>query len=228
MTFEQVRTAALSRLMEFTDRFPSGVQVPYRRIGVRQQWLYALAARVNPDYATEAAEATLSADPVGVDLDLIADPIETPENLTRIEIKDAGTSSYSTGDKVTVVPVADQDGLAPRVTIRNRAIYAVGTDLDDVTSLLIYYPYRPEPTDSDEDGTRTVEITQPYEELLVIDLAREYIRKSLSMEPDQRGAVVGMFDEEEAPLLEAWLEHVRTYAPTEGRFRTARYGGGAG
>lgn len=218
MLFEDVRQAALARLGEFTDKFPHGTQVPYRRIGVRQQQLYALAAHENPEYAGECATAAVTAG--AVDFADIDTPVSTPERVTRIDIKTLGgdpPEGYEVGQEVTIVPLADPDGEAPRATLRNGVLRGVDGELDEVAEVSVYYPYRPEATAATEDGTRDVEIPDPYSELLVIDLARDYVRKALHLGAT-RAEIIGAIEDEEKSLIEAWAMHAREYAPIVARF----------
>lgn len=215
MLFEDVRQAALARLGEFTDKFPNGTQVPYRRIGVRQQELYAMAAHENPEYAGTCAEGDVTNG--AVSFATMSPPVLTPERITRIEVSEVTGAAYQLGTEITVVPIADQDGIAPRATLRNGLLKGVAGELDDVTKVNVFYPYRPEPTAATETGTREVEIPDPYSELLVIDLAREYVRKALHLGAT-RAEIIGAIEDEEKPLLGAWAAHVREYAPIVARF----------
>lgn len=219
MLFEDVRQAALARLGEFTDKFPHGTQVPYRRIGVRQQELYAIAAHENPEYAGECAVGDVVSG--AINFATMSPPVKDPERITRVEINTLGASppaSYAVGMEITVVPIADPDGIAPRATLRNGVLKGVAGELDQVTKVEVFYPYRPEPTAANETGAREVEIADPYSELLVIDLARDYVRKALQLGATDRTAIIGLLNEEEAPLVASWLAHVREYAPIVGRF----------
>src|SRR5690606_29492353 len=216
MTFEEVRRAALARLMEYGDRWPQGRSVAYRRIGVRQQQLYAMAARANPEYAGVCAVGTLVNG--AADFADMQPPVMRPEAITLVEIHDPGESDYEVGQRITIVTADDPDGVPPRALLRHRVLCGVGSDLDGVAQVKVWYPYIPEPTAPDEDGTREVEIPDPHSEVLVVDLARDYARKTISLEPDVRTAIVGVFNDEEAPMLAEWLAHVRGYAPIEARF----------
>lgn len=216
MTFEDVRHAALARLMEYGDRWPHGRSAPYRRIGVRQQQLFAMAARANPEYAGVCA--------IGMLVDGQANfadmqpPVLRPEAITLVQIHDPGESDYEVGQRVTIVTADDPDGLAPRALLRHQVLIGVGADLAGVAKIKVWYPYIPEPTAREEDGSREVEIPEPHSELLVVDLARDYVRKTLSLAPDVRAAIIQRHDEEEAPMLAEWIAHVRGYAPLETRF----------
>lgn len=218
MLFEDVRQAALARLGEFTDKFPHGTQVPYRRIGVRQQELFSIAANENPEYAGMCATGDVVTG--SINFSSMVPPVSTPERITRIEIN-ALAGGYAgalvVGNEITVVPIADPDGIAPRATLRNGVLKGVAGELNDVTKVEVFYPYRPEPAAAGETGTRQVEVPDPYSELLVIDVARDYVRKALQL-GEARGEILGLLTEEEEPLLAGWVAHVREYAPIVARF----------
>lgn len=216
-TFEDIRQAALGRLGEFADRWPSGRQVPYRRIGLRQQQLFADAADQNPEYSGVCAIGTV--DSGAVDLASMEPPVAAPERITKITVASlTGQAVYAVGTEITVVSIADPDGVAPRAFIRNKRLYGFNGELDHVASIEMYYPYRPEPAASTEPGTREVEVPDPYSELLVVDLAADYARKATAIEKSTRGEIVALFKEEEAELYASYLRHVREFAPIQSRF----------
>lgn len=225
-TFEQIVEAALARLAEFTSWYPHGRQVAYRRVGIRQQELYAIAAHVSPEYSGECALADVTDG--AVDFDDIALPVDTPERITTILVYELdpgyvapedGSPVLAVGDEISVVPIADPDsGVFPRATLRRGVLRGYAGELDEVTRIEVYYPYRPEPADSDEDGTREVEVPDPHSELLVVDLAREYLQKAQGLDDKSRAGAIALLDREEERRLEAWVQHVTQYAPTQSRF----------
>lgn len=218
-TFEQIRRAALARLAEFSDKFPHGTEVPFRRIGIRQQQLFAEAARLNHEYAGECAIGTL--EDGAIDLREITAPVAVPEIITLIRVNelapDYDGDTLEVGQEVSVVAIDDPDGLFPRATLRNGVLKGYEAELDDVVSVEIFFPSRPEPTASDEDGTREVEIPDPHSELLVLDLAKDLCRKALDLGTD-RTAILALLGEEESGFLDAYRDHVRDYAPIRARF----------
>lgn len=216
-TFEDIRVGALIRVSEFTDYRPTGTQAPYRRIGIRQQELFADATHENPEYAGQCAIGTV--DSGAVALTSMSPPVATPERITKIIIKTVnGSTKYKVGDEITIVPVADPDGIPPRAYLRNKTLIGVDGELDGVGSIEMFYPYRPEPTSATEDGTRLVEIADPYSELLVVDLAEDYLAKALQLDQKIRDAIIALFKAEETDMHERWLQHVREYAPIQSRF----------
>ena len=232
MIVEDIAVMALGRAIEFSSKVPSARSVMYRRIGVRQQQLFIRANKINPDWAGVMATAPITlwagTGVLGLDLrDLIA-PNEAADLVTRIEIADKGTSTYVNGQEVNIISLADPDCEdAPRVFIRNKVILAYNNELDLITSLNVYYsriPAKIEPTDGDYD----VEIDEPHVELLVVDLTKHLLMKTIALNAGERTAAITALDAEEAPLLTAFDAHVARYSDvTKARFGGSRYAPGA-
>lgn len=217
MTFEDVRQAALARLLQFTTRYPQGKAVPYRRIGIRQQDLYDQAADVNPEFGGDGALAELDAG--AADLNDIAAPVGLPARITRIEVSDPGDSPYAIGKEISVVGVDDPEAAAaPRATLRQGVLRGWAAELDDVTEILVYYPFQPAPADPAETGVRVVEIPSPHDELLVIDLTKALLRSVGTLTPAVRADILGDLTDEETPRLAGWLKHAHSFAPLQSRF----------
>jgi hypothetical protein len=213
-TVEDVAILALARARQYTSEVNENRALIYARIGVRQQELFALAGKINPDYFGVCAHAPVSTG--SVNLNTIADPVPTPDLIQRIEIYDAGTSAYAVGDEVFPVTLHDQgSAFPPRVIVRDRVMYGVANDLDGVDEVRIYYSRLPAsigPTDK----TVTVELPEPHQMLLVVDAERDIYRRSVTApEPHMARASA-----DEAALLDAFRAHVSTYA---GSLQT-RYG----
>lgn len=220
MNAEQITKLAMARTSEITDQYPTNRSLCYRRIGLRQRELMALAARENPDYYGTCATAPLSAG--GVDLNMMEFPVATPELVEEVRIENPGTSTYAAGDKINIVKLQDREAaLAPRMTLRDLVLQAVGTDLDNVTSITVFYSRLPEIFDA-SDGESFVELQDPYIELLVIDLTKMLLTKATRLPADIRSSSLTLFAAEEASLLTQYLDHVRTYGPYTTRFGTAR------
>ena len=226
-TVDQVVVAALSRAADFGAAYPGARSVLYRRLSHRTHQLYAAAARWNPEYFGVSAVGTLASG--GVSFSTMGsrgatNPTFSPELIISVEIADKGTSAYTNGDEVNVIQHNDPDAAAaPRVTIRNQAIQQVDTDLTDVTSLRMSYSRRPFRLNAD-DQAETVDFPEPFEELLVIDLAKWIVRKILDPAVDQRTAAMESLNEEEAETLVNFQQDVESFtsAVETGRFaRTA-------
>lgn len=214
-TAEDIALLALARARQHVSEVNESRALIYSRIGIRQQELFALAAKINPDYFGVCAHAPVSDGMVN--LATIADPVPTPEMIQRIDIYAPGTSDYAAGDEVNPVTLHDQGASwPPRVVMRNKVLYGVGVDLDGVSQVRIYYSKIPAailPT-----GAATeVEMPEPYHMLLVVDAERDLYRRS------QKDAApfVALADAAEAPLLEAFTAHVSAYAGSlQTRFAT--------
>ncbi len=225
-TVNDLVTAALSRASDFGAAYPGSRSVLYRRLSNRLHQLYAVAARWNPEYFGVSAVGTLDAvDGVSFSTMGASGGTYAPELVSRVEIADKGTSSYTNGDEVNVVQLNDVDAaaLAPRVTIRNQAIQQVGTDLALVTSVRLYYSRRPFRLAA-TDGDTTVDFPEQLEELLVIDLTRWVTRKATNPPLEQRAAALKSLDDEEQEMLVNFEQEVASFtsAAETGRFmRTA-------
>lgn len=217
MTVEDVVQAALARAMEFSDSVPSTRSVMYRRVGVRQQQIVAKAAAQNAEYFGVCAVGDLVAG--AVDLRAMTPPsVARAERIDKVEIENAGTSVYAAGTEIHVVALLDPAAaLAPRATLRNGVLRQVGSDLAGVVSAKVHYAYQPAavlPTDE----ARSVEIPEPYSELLVLDLAKELLKKTLELETATKAAALEVLGAEEAEMLADFSAHVGGYAPLTTRF----------
>ncbi len=223
-TVNDLVTAALSRAADFGAGYPGSRSVLYRRLSNRLHQLYAVAARWNPEYFGVSAVGTLDSGGVSFSTMGASGGTYAPELVSRVEIADKGTSSYTNGDEVNVVQLNDTDAaLPPRVTLRNQILEQVGTDLTDVTSLRMYYSRRPFRLAAD-DGDTTVDFPEQFEELLVIDLTKWITRKSTNPPLDQRTAALVSLDAEEQETLVNFEQEVTSFtsAAETGRFmRTA-------
>ncbi|KKN24082.1 hypothetical protein LCGC14_0898580 [marine sediment metagenome] len=223
-TVNDLATAALSRAADFGAAYPGSRSVLYRRLSNRLHQLYAAAARWNPEYFGVSAVGTLDSGGVSFSTMGASGGTYAPELVSRIEIADKGTSSYTNGDEVNLVQLNDPDAaLPPRVMVRNQALQQVGTDLTDVTSLRMYYSRRPFRLAAD-DGDTTVDFPEQFEELLVIDLTKWITRKATNPPLEQRAAALASLDAEEQETLANFEQEVVSFtsAAETGRFmRTA-------
>lgn len=209
MTAEEIAVAAMAKATEFTTGFPSVRSVMFRRIGQRQMQLFALAGKENPDYFGICVSVTV---PQGAaDLKEMFPDFPTAEGVGRVEVHTQGASPYPAGTKINVVPYDDPDvAFAPRAVIRNGNLFQVGTDLNGVGSIRIYYTKLPAPFDHSSKNTEA-ELPLQFQELLVVDLAKDLIRKTMGLAPDAKAEMISILKEEEDELLELFLEHVRRY-----------------
>lgn len=216
MNYLDVVEAALARTLDWDGDFPSSRLPMFRRIGQRQQQLFSLASKANPDYYGRCATGDIDAN--GCldlrDLGTAAAPIDQAAGIQYIEVNDAGTHpTLVTGDEVNMVSVADRDAEeAPRVTVRDFVIRVVGTDLDLVVSLDVYYPRVTDLPLVGEDGTTDLELLEQHQELLVIDLTKDLVRKTMGMDTVVKGAIMTVLTEEESISLDNYAEDIKAFA----------------
>lgn len=221
-TYGEIVTAALARALDWNVRAPSTKSVMYERISAQQQELLAFAAQVNPEYYGVAAIGTLDAG--AIDLNLMAgDGVLEAEAISKVFVEDEGTHEIlEAGDEVTVIPGADDPTafLAPRVRVRNKVIEAIAEDLDGVTSIRVEYSFKPVSVSATEDGSTEVVMDRPFDDLLVIDLARDLARKSLQLEPEVKSAIATLLNEEEKELKARFEAHLLNFLAGQ----TSRFG----
>lgn len=211
-TLEQLVIAALARALDLDAEVPSTRQVLWRRLQLRQQQLFSIASRLNPDYYGVSASGVLDSN-AALNLDDLATTalVDQAVGIQRIEIDNAGTSGLTTGDEVNIVSVDDTDAeVSPRVTLRDFIIRGVGSDLTNVTSLCVFYSRIPDLI-QEALGTETIQLPEPYQELLVVDLLRDMISKTISMEATTKTAVLELLTGEESGLMDPYLKEVATF-----------------
>lgn len=214
VTVETMVRQALIRVDDVTDTYPSTRGPMYRRIGIRQRQLFVRAAQINPDYYGADITAVVSGG--SIDLSTLGD---VPELLQRVEISDPGTSGYAAGREVSIVSLTDPEGeLAPRVMLRQLILAQVGADLANVGSLRLWYAHIPAAIAASNDGTAPLSLDQPWDALLEVDLAKWIVGKATALAVDVRAAAIGAFAAEETQLMGDFEAHLRTVAPTTGRF----------
>lgn len=215
MTADQVAELALSRAMEHSEEVPATRSLMYHRIGVRQQELFGLAARINPDFYGVCAKASLRDELgawVGAASLMDLGEVDTPkaEHVSRVEVYDAGSSELEVGVEVHIVPLSDTScAFPPRVTLRNHTLRQVGVDLVGVEKLEVFYSRMPLSI-GPAGGDIALELPEQYQTLLVVDCARDLFRRSTAL--PGRPALVAMMDQEEAPVLADYLLHVQRFA----------------
>ncbi len=215
MTFDEIVDNAKARGLEFGSNFPTTNRVLYRRIEIHQQELFSQASRINPDYFGVSAKGPLDAE-FSLNLkDLeVSVGVDPASSVTRVEIQVAGTHpTLVTGDQVNLVSLGDiEAALAPRMTLRNFVLKGVGTDLVGVTSVCVFYGYRPENFAAPMGGDEIAELPDVYQELLVIDLTKWMLKQTLSMDIETKAAGVAALSEEEAEMNGAFMAEVADYA----------------
>lgn len=208
MNVGQIIEAALARAMEFHQNIPNTESVSIRRIDAHQQELFAYTAGIAREYIGRSGVLTLAAG--------IADTADLNPLAMRIvlvRIQDEGSSDYEALQRVNIIPVDDPDAaLAPRATLRDGLITGYDGELDDVTSLMVDYCKRP--------GTLTVAADVPefavqYHEILVIDLTKQMIRKTIGLNSTSREEILEILQEEYDETLGQYEAHLRNFSFAE-------------
>lgn len=217
MTVQEIIDAALARSMEFGANTPSSANVSRQRIQAHQEVLFAMIADVNPAYVGRDGVLGLSGGQCDTAL---LSPV--PMRITRVFVADHGTSTLTNGYKVNVVPIDDlRSALAPRVTLRDGILAQVGAELANVVSLRVYYAKRPAALPLMTDRP---ELPEQYHEILVVDLTKQLIRKSIGLNATSRAEIVEILEGEYGEILADLQTHLRNYnfAETARHGRTAR------
>ena len=222
MTYEEIVLQALARVTDFGFDVPATRSLCYRWIGLREQALFSRAARVNPEWAGVCAHAPVIGG--AVNLRTIGATAPVPELISKVEILDPGTSPYPAGTQVNLVVLKDVDvAEPPRATLRDYVIEGVGSDLDGVGKLRIYYSRLPvpgKPTDRD----REAEIPEPHTEILVVGLASDLLSKALGLDRERKKEALALLAAEEEKRLADFDAYLQTYAPLQMRFSGPPYG----
>jgi len=210
LTAREIIDAALAEVASFFDPTTTPDSVWVRRINVRQEELFARATSLNPDYYGICAIATLSDGAANL-RDLTEDP-PAPDRIDRIEIHDPGTSEYAAGERVNLVRVDDVDAsFPPRMLLRDHVLWSVGSDMDGVAKIKVYYARRPTPVRSEDDA---IELDGAHSELLVWDLAKYMTRRAPGVDPATREAAMAFFVAQEEAALALYDAHVQQFAST--------------
>lgn len=211
MTVQEALDDARARCAEIGVEFPGTTSLLVRRMSQMQQRVFAAGAQWNPDYFGACAVGTL--DNSALDVLSIIEPLAIPETITRIEIADAGSSGWATGQEVYPVTLSDRNaGIPPRAMVRNRVIIGVGTDLEGVNSVRLYYSPSPRPLDP-TDVDHHLDVPSPHDAVIPLDLTL-YILDKLPTATDLQTKAKASVS---AEFMEAWqaLEsHVRSYVTT--------------
>ena len=195
MTVKEVIIEAQAICEEYTDSYPVTESLMLRRVDVRQRELFALAASLDKEFYGKTLVASIEEGAI----DLSDEPVEKVDLVQTAD-----------GTRVNIVAVEDVNAhRPPRMTLRDKKLEVVGSDLADESSLRIHYSAR---APGLIDIADEVDLDPPYDFLLVWDLAKDLIRRTASMDGDQKGAVIQLIGASEADLLELYKQHVATYA----------------
>ena len=228
MTLQEIFDAGRARALDFGDGFPTTAPTAWRRIQIREQMVFSAVARTNPDYFGVNVIGLPNSD-FDVDLkslDVSGSSIDATSLVTRVEILDPGTSAYVARQTVNVITPNDPDAaLAPRVWIRNFVVHGYksggeANDLQNVTSICIFYGFRPAPRLNPLNGTEDSALPTVWQEVLVTDIATWLLKQTLSMSVEAKAAAIGILKAEDDEMMAVFLAEAADYAGAQ----VSRYG----
>jgi hypothetical protein len=215
VTAEEVIVAAMARCTDLGATVPSAWSVYLRRIGLRQGQIFSMVAQVDPEYF--GVESFV---PLVNGAFTLANLSPKVERIADVRIGNPGSSGFQSNDPVNLIRHDDQEAmLPPRAVVRDQILRQVGNDLQGVSTLVLYYSKRPATSSAITKAT-VMELPEQFQDLLVIDLAKQMIRKLLDVEPARRDGWLGLLSDEESMLLGVLESHVRGFVAGEQvRFR---------
>jgi hypothetical protein len=217
VTPQDIVVAAQGIAADFTDEYPTAKSVMYRRISARQRELFVHIGTLDTEvYGEDVVAEVLNG---AVDLGALeqSEDVFPVETLQMVRIHDPGTNGQlKAKQRVSVVPADDVEAfLPPRCTYRSGVLRQVGSDLAGVAQLLVSYSRRPRTIGV--DGSGQIELLEPFQDLLVFDLARDLIRRTVALEGERKAAVLAMLEPQETQLLASLEEHIRHSASLRDR-----------
>ena len=214
MTPDEVVDLAIGYASRYTDDIPTARAVLYRRISTRQRELFIYVASIDPEVYGEEILAELVDGALDIGALEQSDDVYPVERIDLVQIDDPGANVLRVaGEPVTIVRANDPNVAGPpRATYRSGVLRQVGADLVGVHTLRVYYSRRPRPIGLDGDGT--IEFLEPFQELLVYDLAKEIILRADDMEagPHSREATIDKLNGAEQAMLESLTQHIANVA----------------
>ncbi len=214
MTADDVIDAALARCTDLGAAIPSTRSVYYRRIGIRQGQIFSFIATAHPDYLGRTAIVALTNGSYN-----LAGLSPKAERIVEIRVSNPGSSGLLARERVNMVLIDDVDAqLPPRVVVRDQIISGVESDLSGVVSLTLHYSRQPTVTTILPETE--MELPNQFQDLLVLDIAKQGIRQILDVEPQRRDGWLDLLSSEETSLLATLNDHVRHFVLGEqNRFR---------
>ena len=209
----EILEGAISICSDFTEHYPTSKPVMYRRMNQRQQELFSMASSWDRDFYGICATVTLDSNK-RADLE----DLEEDSGVFEIDMVDDVRTPDPDNKRVHIVPLYDvENHLPPRMTLRSHRLEPVGNDMEGITQVLVYYSRRPKTIKSNgllagDTEQVDVELESPFDDLLIWDLVRDLLRRTIKMETQARAAVLVMISEVEAGLLASFEKHVTGFA----------------
>ena len=202
---------------DYTEQFPASDKAAFLRLDTHQHHLFGDASAWDPEHfgADEA-------------LDVQTGQVLLPRTVARVSdvyVEDPGCSKWKAGRRVNIVPANDYHRhMAPRVFIRSLRLVGVEQDIVDVQSVRVYFARYPAKIGLDgtigghEDAD--MDLPEPWTNLLVIDLARDLIRRAIALEGDMKTRALDRLDEQYETEFKKFEKHVVRYTHVrQDRFR---------
>lgn len=177
----------------------------YDRMSARQRELFAWVATIEPEYFGVCVVGPLedgAADIATMETETGDGPYPV-EAIQIVRVADVGTSDYTTGQRVRLVRTDDTRDLPPRMTYRSNVLRAVGTDLDGVVSIRVWYARQARVIALDGSGDIDLPIT--WRDILAFDLAKFLLLRS----GQTAAGVVEYLTAEETKRLGLFEAHVK-------------------
>ena len=215
----EIIDGAIAIVSDYTDNWPASRPTMMRRINQKQQQVFSITPKWDREYYGICAICRLDSDGRADLEDIEAQDDGSVYEIEMIDdIRISGTKpsggDYDVGQRVNLVPAYDAENhLAPRMTLRSRRLESYGNDFEDKNrgyrQVEIFYSRRPltikpDGIVGDNPDEIDVELESPFDDLLVWDLAKDLIRRTIDMDP--------MISEVETELLASYEAHVLGFA----------------
>jgi hypothetical protein len=186
--------------------------VLYDRMSLRQAELFSWVAGIDPEFFGRDVAAPVTSGTVA--FTALESAGVRVGHVQSVVVENPGTSGYRAGERVRLVRSDDVRDLPPRVTLRDRVLRSVETDLEGVTSLRVFFSRLP--AGITPSGVGTIELPSPFDDLLALDLAKFILTRDLET---ANSPALAYYVAEEAKRLVALEAHIRgTYRAMETRF----------
>lgn len=176
-----------------------------------QQDKYLRVGQSFPDFFGAEVTITLT----GTDEARFSDASPAVGVITRVEVAAESGSGYNVGDIINIVPTDEQESeVAPRMYLTRTSLKGVGTDLNGVTSVRLYYSIRPDAMDTTADPS-TINMTMPDE---FIDTIVNEVALYLAVKDNRDALEVQALQQEVADADNLLLTSAAALVPTTRAF----------
>lgn len=167
-TIQEIITAGYNRNQMNDENVLAGDSELILLISRKQQRAFLDAGKINPDFFGADASPSLSSGVAS-----LSGISPTVGIISHVEIANAGTSNYTSGDEVNLVRTSEKDNeLPPRMYRQTNKLVGVGSDLTSVTSVKIYYSQVPAALFSAADpSTLYMSLPDEHADVLITEAA---------------------------------------------------------